>query len=148
MLVMLQRLTTVLSDYETAESSTMKSLIPLLWPANLISGTSLNAVQNPAPEFGYSYNGVMKVDHTFNQKHNLSARAFLGQGNQTAPVGQRTSTRSTSKSAPSTSITIRWPTTGRFTPSLTNSVTIGVNYFHQTFSDAKTDFGACQRLDS
>ena len=66
----------------------LRALIPILWPANLISGTSLSAIQNPAPEFGYSYNGVIKLDHTFNQKHNISGRAFLGQGNQTAPVGQ------------------------------------------------------------
>ena len=30
-----------------------------------------------------------------------------------------------------------------FSPSITNSVTIGVNYFNQTFSDAKTGFRIC-----
>ena len=27
------------------------------------------------------------MDHTFNEKHSIYGRAFLGQGNQTAPVG-------------------------------------------------------------
>ena len=78
----------VLGNYGVAENATMKGLIATLWPSNLTSGTSLSAIQNPAPEYGYSYNGVAKVDHTFSQKHNISGRAFLGQGNQTAPVGQ------------------------------------------------------------
>ena len=55
---------------------------------NLLTYDQPGPQQSAAPEFGYSYNGVMKLDHTFNQKHTLSGRAFLGQGTQTAPVGQ------------------------------------------------------------
>ena len=78
----------VLTQFGVAEDPMMKGLIGSLWPANLISGTNMSAIQNPAPEYGYSYNGVIKLDHTFSQKHNISGRAFLGQGTQTAPVGQ------------------------------------------------------------
>lgn len=131
----------LLDTFETPENATMKGLIGQLWPANLISGTSENAIQNPAPEFGYSYNGVIKIDHTFSQKHNISARAFLGQGNQNAPVGQSDVNPWYFEIAPLHVYNYSVADNYVFTPSLTNSVTIGVNYFNQTFSDAKTDFG-------
>jgi Carboxypeptidase regulatory-like domain/TonB dependent receptor len=131
----------VLSQFEVGENPTMKSAIGILWPENLISGTNLSAIQNPAPEFGYSYNGVIKVDHTFNQKHNLSARAFLGQGNQTAPVGQSDVNPWFFEIGPIHVYNYSIADNYVFAPNITNSVTIGVNYFNQTFSDAKTGFG-------
>ena len=130
----------VLEEYGVAENPTMKSLIGILWPENLINTTSLNAIQNPAPEFGYSYNGVIKVDHNFNQKHNISGRAFLGQGNQTAPVGQTDINPWYFEIAPIHVYNYSVADNYVFTPSITNSLTIGVNYFNQTFSDAKTGF--------
>ena len=69
------------------ESGHLKVASHILWPASLLTGTSPGGIQNAAPEFGYSYNGVAKVDHTFNAKQSIYGRAFLGQGNQTAPVG-------------------------------------------------------------
>lgn len=130
----------VLARYSVAESSLMKNLISVLWPANLISGTSLSSEQNPAPEFGYSYNGVIKVDHTFSQRHNISGRAFLGQGNQTAPVGQSDINPWYFEIGPIHVYNYSVADNYVFSPSITNSVTIGVNYFNQTFSDAKTGF--------
>ncbi len=131
----------LMNQYEVAVNPVMQSLITTLWPANLVSGQSLTAIQNPAPEFGYSYNGVMKVDHTFNQKHNLSARAFLGQGNQTAPVGQTDINPWYFEIGPIHVYNYSVADNYVITPSIANSVTIGVNYFNQTFSDAKTGFG-------
>ena len=119
--------------------SATANLIPLLWPSNLISGTQMGEIPGAAPEFGYSYNGVAKVDHTFNQKHSIYVRAFMGQGNQTAPV--------TSGVNPyffeigpihvyNYSAGHNWS----ISPAFSNSITAGVNYFHQTFSDANTSF--------
>ena len=119
-------------------NGTMQNLISILWPANLVSGQSLSAIQNPAPEFGYSYNGVIKLDHTFNQKHNLSARAFLGQGTQTAPVGQSDVNPWYFENAPIHVYNYSVADNYMISPSISNSITIGVNYFNQTFSDAKT----------
>lgn len=130
----------VLTQFSVAENPMMKNLIGVLWPSNLISSTSLNAVQNPAPEFGYSYNGVIKIDHTFSQKHNVSARAFLGQGNQTAPVGQSDVNPWYFEIAPIHVYNYSVADNYVISPAITNSVTIGVNYFNQTFSDAKTGF--------
>ena len=126
----------------------MKSLIPILWPSELISGTSLSAIQNPAPEYGYSYNGVMKLDHTFNQRHNISGRAFLGQGSQTAPVGQTYVNPWYFEIAPLHVYNYSVADNFVISPSMTNSITIGVNYFNQTFSDAKTGFGDVTTRDS
>jgi len=130
----------VLSEYEVTENPMMQDVINALYPADLISGTSLNAIQNPAPEYGYSYNGVIKLDHTFSQKHNLSGRAFLGQGNQTAPVGQSYINPWYFEIAPIHVYNYSVADNYVFSPSITNSLTIGVNYFNQTFSDAKTGF--------
>jgi hypothetical protein len=131
----------LLGTYNTAESPTMKNLIGILWPANLLSGTTESAVQNPAPEFGYSYNGVIKLDHTFNQKHNVSGRAFLGQGSQNAPIGQTDVNPWYFEIAPLHVYNYSVADNYMISPSVSNSVTIGVNYFNQAFSDAKTGFG-------
>ena len=117
------------------------ALLPILWPSSLLAGNQKDEIPGAAPEFGYSYNGVAKVDHTFNQKHSIYARAFMGQGNQTAPV--------TSGINPyffeigpihvyNYSAGHNWS----ISPAFSNTITAGVNYFHQTFSDANTSFAS------
>jgi hypothetical protein len=118
------------------------SLIPLLWPASLLAGTSPGGIQGSAPEFGYSYNGVAKVDHTFNQKHSVYARAFLGQGNQTAPVVTTAINPYFFEIGPIHVYNYSAGHNWSITPAISNTVTAGVNYFHQTFSDANTSFAA------
>ncbi len=129
----------VLSKYGVPVNPTMMNLLSILWPSSLLSGTA-TSVQSSAPEFGYSNNGVLKIDHTFNPKQSISARAFLGQGNQTAPVGTTDVNPWFFEIGPihvyNYSVADNWVVT----PSITNQVTVGVNYFNQTFSDAKTSF--------
>src|SRR5438874_6825375 len=59
------------------------------WPRDLIGGLpgTPNNFFSPIASTGYSYNGVIKLDHNFNEKHHLTGRWFGGQGNQTAPLG-------------------------------------------------------------
>jgi len=121
-------------------NSATSQLINILWPASLLTGTSPGGIQNAAPEFGYSYNGVAKVDHTFNQKHSMYARAFLGQGNQTAPVGTTDINPYFFEIGPIHVYNYSAGHNWSVTPSISNTVTAGVNYFHQTFSDANTNF--------
>ena len=110
-------------------NSATSQLIAILWPANLLTGTSAGGIQNAAPEFGYSYNGVMKVDHTFNDKQSIYGRAFLGQGNQTAPVGTTDINPYFFEIGPihvyNYSAGYNWS----IRPSLSNTLTAGVNYF-------------------
>jgi hypothetical protein len=130
-------------EYESvAVNPATANLLTILWPANLLSGTTPGPIQSPAPEFGYSYNGVIHIDHTFSQKHSVSARSFLGQGNQTAPVGQTDVNPWYFEIAPLHVYNYSVADNLVLTPSITNSLTIGVNYFNQTFSDAKTGFSA------
>src|SRR5580692_7858966 len=61
---------------------------PVLWPSSINSlPATLGNFFSPIESTGYSYNGVAKVDHNFNDKHHLSVRYFVGQGSQTAPLG-------------------------------------------------------------
>ncbi len=122
-------------------------LLNLLWPAkalaNSASETSKNAPQvnnyiSNDPEFGYSYNGVGKVDYTFNDKNSISAHYFGGQGNQVAPVGS--SLLAYYEVAPIHVFNYQLTYNHTFTPSLTNQIVAGVNYFNQVFFDNKTGF--------
>jgi hypothetical protein len=116
------------------------NLIPILWPSNLLTGTTPGGIQGSAPEFGYSYNGVAKIDHTFNQKHSIYVRAFMGQGNQTAPVVTTAINPYFFEIGPihvyNYSAGHNWSVTN----TISNTITAGVSYFHQTFSDANTSF--------
>ena len=133
---------TLLANAGIPVNSATSSLIALLWPANLLAGTSPGGIQGQAPEFGYSYNGVAKVDHTFNSKQSVYARAFMGQGNQTAPVNTTAINPYFFEIGPIHVYNYSAGHNWSITPSISNTITAGVNYFHQTFSDANTSFGA------
>ncbi|HEY2548863.1 MAG TPA: TonB-dependent receptor, partial [Candidatus Acidoferrum sp.] len=100
-----------------------------------------------SPSTGYSYNGVIKLDYNFNEKHHLSARMFQGQGSQTAPLGTSTALAVASSNLPfyfeRAPIHVQNYTlvlNSAFTPTLANQILFGVNYFNQTFRDANASF--------
>jgi hypothetical protein len=132
---------TLLKNANVPLNSATSQLLSILWPADLLSTTTAGYVQNAAPEFGYSYNGVLKLDHTFNQKHSIYGRAFLGQGNQTAPVVTTAINPYFFEIGPIHVYNYSAGHNWSITPAISNTITAGVSYFHQTFSDAKTDFG-------
>jgi hypothetical protein len=132
----------LLKDAGVPVNSATSQLLSILWPANLLTGTQAGSIQSAAPEFGYSYNGVAKVDHTFNQKHSIYARAFMGQGNQTAPVGTTDINPYFFEIGPIHVYNYSAGHNWSIAPSISNTFTAGVNYFHQTFSDANTDFSS------
>src|ERR1700761_142097 len=64
------------------------ALLTTLYPTVALNAPlGVDNYTSPNPEFGYSYNGVAKVDYTINPKNSLSFHYFAGQGNQVAPVG-------------------------------------------------------------
>ncbi len=78
----------MLTANAVTESPISKQLMANLWPSyidDLPATTSNYFATNPS--IGYSYNGVIKLDHNFTDKHHLSARWFGGQGDQIAPLG-------------------------------------------------------------
>jgi len=131
---------TLLTNAGVPVDPATSALLGILWPAGLLSGNSNSEIGSAAPEFGYSYNGVAKVDHTFNQKHSVYARAFMGQGNQTAPVGTTDINPYFFEIGPIHVYNYSAGHNWSISPSLSNTITAGVNYFHQTFSDANTNF--------
>jgi len=102
---------------------------------------------SPSSEFGYSYNGVARLDHQISDKHHLSLHAIIGQGNQTAPLGGSPALGTASSNlayyfevAPlhdgnygavlNSTLSSRW----------TNQFLFGASYFNQLFHDNNNSF--------
>jgi Carboxypeptidase regulatory-like domain/TonB dependent receptor len=115
------------------------ALLSLLYPSNTQSASAspLNFT-SPVPEFGYSYNGTAKVDYTISPKDSISAHWFVGQGNQEAPVGSVVPYYYEIAPLHVQNYAITY--NHIFTPTITNQLLAGVNYFNQVFDDAQTGF--------
>ncbi len=120
-----------------------------LWPRNIIGGLPATPQNffSPIAEFGYSYNGVAKIDHNFNDKHHLYLRWFGGQGNQTAPTGGSPALGTASSNlvyyfevAPIHVFNYSAVLNSTFSSRLTNQLVFGANYFNQLFHDFNNSF--------
>jgi hypothetical protein len=124
------------------------STVPGLWPSSIETlAATPNNFFSSSPSTGYSYNGIAKVDYNFNEKHHLSVRWFVGQGSQTAPLGTSTALATASSNlsyyfekAPIHVQNYAAVLNSAFSPSITNQLLFGVNYFNQTFRDANASF--------
>jgi hypothetical protein len=138
----------LLSGSGTPESPISQKLMANLWPS-LINNLPANPGNYFAtnPSLGYSYNGVVKLDYNFNEKHHLSGRWFGGQGSQTAPTGASAALATASSNLPfyfehapihvfNYAVTLN----SALTPRMTNQVLVGVNYFNQVFRDAVASY--------
>ncbi len=127
---------------------------PGLWPTSGPSSildlpaTTSNFFSS-SPSTGYSYNGVLKLDYNFTEKHHLSARMFNGQGSQTAPLGTSTALAVASSNLPyyfeRAPIHVQNYTlafNSIFTPTLTNQILFWRQLLHtiKTFRDANASF--------
>jgi len=99
------------------------------------------------PSTGYSYNGVLKLDYNFNDRHHLSGRWFGGQGSQTAPLGASAALATASSNdpfyfekAPIHVFNYALTLNSVLTPKVTNQILFGVNYFNQDFRDAVASY--------
>src|SRR5258705_9421574 len=102
---------------------------------------------SPLAEFGYSYNGVGRIDYQINDKHHLYVRVYGGQGSQVAPLGGSPALGTASSNlkdyfevAPIHVFNYSAVLNSTFTPKLTNQVLFGANYFNQVFSDFNSGF--------
>ena len=138
----------LLEANDVPESTISQNLMANLWPSYI---NSLPAQPGnyfaTNPSLGYSYNGVIKFDHNFNVKHHLSARWFGGQGSQTAPTGGSAALATASSNlnnyferAPIHVYNYAITLNSVLTPSMTNQVLVGVNYFNQVFRDAVASY--------
>jgi len=122
------------------------ALLSTLWPSSVtgslpgdVGGVpTVNDYTSTDPEYGYSYNGLAKVDYTINEKNSLTAHWFVGQGNQVAPVGS--SLKYYYEVAPIHVQNYAIVYNHVFTPTMTNQLLAGVNYFNQVFNDFNNSF--------
>jgi Carboxypeptidase regulatory-like domain len=130
-----------------AESAVSDSLFSALWPGSI---TGLAQTPNnyfaTVPGTGYSYNGVIKLDHNFNDKHHLSFHYFAGEGSQTQPPGASLALATASSNlgdyfevAPLHVQNYSLVLNSTLSNRLTNQILFGVSYFNQVFHDAKNN---------
>jgi outer membrane receptor protein involved in Fe transport len=132
--------TAALAKYNIPVNPVSTALLGTLWPA-AATGSAPAIVDNYTsndPEYGYSYNGLAKIDYTINDRNSLTAHWFVGQGNQVAPVGS--SLFSYYEVAPIHVQNYAIVFNHVFTPTMTNQVLAGVNYFNQVFNDFNNSF--------
>ena len=131
---------TILAAAKVAPLPVMQNVLNTLWAkGNLTStDTTPSNFHSPVPEFGYSYNGLGKVDWHLSAKDNLSVHWFVGQGNQVAPVGSQLA--DFYEVAPIHVQNIAIVYNRLITPHISNQVLAGVNYFNQVFDDSNTGF--------
>jgi hypothetical protein len=130
------------------ESPISANLISTLWPSAINGGAlSANNFFGSDPSTGYSYNGLIKFDHNFNEKNHFNIRWFGGQGSQTAPLGASAALATASSNlqyyfekAPIHVYNYAATLNSVLTPRMTNQILFGVNYFNQTFNDANHSF--------
>ncbi len=124
------------------------NLLAKLWPSSAtgsipgdVGGApTVDNYTSTAPEYGYSYNGLAKVDYAFNERNTLSAHWFAGQGNQVAPVGS--SLFYYYEVAPIHVQNYALVYNRVISNSMANQLLLGVNYFNQVFNDFETGFDA------
>jgi hypothetical protein len=141
-----QYATDVVTSNGGTVSPVSSGLLTLLWPSYALkssateanTGPQVNNYVSPDPEFGYSYNGVGKIDYTVNSRNSISAHWFGGQGNQVAPVGS--ALLPYYEVAPIHVQNYQLTYNRTFTPNMTNQIVSGVNYFNQVFNDNKTGY--------
>src|SRR6267154_536897 len=128
-----------LAKFNVAENPVSANLMANLWPSYALNGAAVpDNYSSPDPEYGYSYNGLVKLDFKINDKNTFSFHYFIGQGNQVAPVGS--SVKAYYEVAPLhvSNYAAAWNST--FSPRISNQLLAGVNYFRQIFSDFNSSF--------
>jgi hypothetical protein len=119
----------------------MQDVLNSLWGQSVLAADTAGVVNNyhsSDPEFGYSYNGLGKIDWHMTDKDNLSVHWFVGQGNQVAPVGSQL--LAFYEVAPIHVQNIAIVYDHVLNSRMTNQVLAGVNYFNQVFNDYKTGY--------
>jgi len=131
----------ILAANNTPVSPVMVSVLNTLWGANVLAQDTVGVVDNyhsSDPEYGYSWNGLGKVDYHPTEKDSISAHWFVGQGNQVAPVGSQL--LSFYEVAPLHVQNIAIVYDRIISSSMSNQLLAGVNYFNQFFNDFNTNY--------
>lgn len=130
------------------ESPLSARLLSTLWPSSINAlPATLNNYFATVPGTGYSYNGVIKLDHNFTSKEHLSMHWFGGEGNQTQPPGASLALATASSNlgyyfevAPIHVQNYSAVLNSTLSDKLTNQLLLGTSYFHQIFHDSNNSF--------
>ena len=115
------------------------ALLNNLWPASSLTGpAAVHNYNGGGINLSNSYNGVIKLDQTFNEKNNLAIRYFGGTGNQTEYVGSAVPYYF--QAAPSRMHNFSVVYNRVISPRFVAQTLAGVNYFKQVFGDANHGF--------
>jgi hypothetical protein len=130
--------TAELAKFNTAVNPISTSLLTL-FPASALTGAAApnNYLANGLNTYN-SYNGIVKIDHRFSDKHSIAARYLGGTGTQTAAVGSFI--KDYFQTAPMHVHNFSVAENDIWSPRVVNQITLGVNYFLQTFNDFNTGY--------
>lgn len=128
-----------LGKYNLSANQLSMNLYNLLYPANSKGGaaTTNNYFANGTSNYN-SFNGIIKLDHHFSDKQTLSARYLGTTGKQTAPTNSYYADYF--QTAPMHIHNYSIVHNYIFNSNLLNQITLGTNYFLQTFNDANQNF--------
>jgi len=129
-----------LTKYGVTPSKVSQGILSTMWDPSVIANLPAQPFNysTSAPETGYSHNVVAHLDHNFSDRSHLSAIWYFGQGNAAAPtcIFVCSYLPEYFQTVPShiQNYNLVWNYT--ISPTLTNQVAAGVNYFTQNFADA------------
>ncbi len=127
--------TDVLNYYGIPVSPVSTALLANLWPASALNGPAQpDNYFNPGTENGHSFNPLVKIDYDINPSNTLSVKGYMGDGNQTAPVGSELSPYFEVAPIHVDNYSVIY--NHIFSPRFANQAFFGVSYFDQVFSDA------------
>lgn len=129
----------LLAKYNVSVNPVTSKLLTDLWPsaALAVAAASTNNFFTPDNETGLSWNGLIKIDHSFNAKNTLSARWYAGEGPQTGPSGSYL--KDYYQVAPMHVQNYSAVYNRIISSSITNQLQAGASSFEQTFNDFKHD---------
>jgi len=129
----------LLAEHNVPINSATQNMLNSMWPASALTGPAApNNYASPDPEHGYSYNGIFKLDYTINDHNSISFHWFSGEGDSAAPAGSNLAWYY--QTAPTHVSNYAIVANSQLSPSISNQVLLGVNYFNQVFLDSNTDF--------
>jgi hypothetical protein len=128
-----------LAKYNLQPNQLSLNLYGLLYPADSKGGaaTTNNYFANGTSNYN-SFNGIIKLDHSFSEKQTLSLRYLGTTGKQTAPTASDYAQYF--QTAPMHIHNFGIVHNYIFNSRLLNTVTFATNYFLQTFNDANQNF--------
>lgn len=129
---------TVLSAFGIAQNPVTAKLVNF-WPDRVRTGGAVvNNFFSQDPNTYNSYNGIAKIDHSFNSANSLSVRYYGGTGTQKAVVDSLAPFQEYFQVAPSHMHNVAVALTSVLSPRMVNNLVLGANYFLQTFNDLDT----------